>query len=270
MGFGLTLALVIDSVGGQRPQPTTHARAPTAQPRRVLAAGPSFAQELRSNRRILTHTSYIRAGVGRHREVALTFDDGPGPFTLPILAVLQRLHARATFFEIGRQVRVYPRITARLARAGMAIGDHTQDHPPLALLSPEEQAAQIDEAARAIRTAGASRPLLFRPPYGSFDPATLDLLHARDMLMVLWTVDTSDYIQPGVRRIVYTALSGARPGAIILFHDGGGNRSQTVAALPRIVERLHERGYRLVTVPQLLRDDPPPASQPPPENLMGD
>jgi peptidoglycan/xylan/chitin deacetylase (PgdA/CDA1 family) len=208
--------------------------------------------------------------VGRRREVALTFDDGPGPFTLPILAILHRLHAKATFFEIGRQVLTFPRITARQAREGMAIGDHTQDHPPLALLSPEEQAAQIDEAAHAIRTASAPRPLLFRPPYGSFDRATLHLLHTRDMLMVLWTVDTSDYSQPGVRRIVYTALSGVRPGAIILFHDGGGNRRQTVAALPRIIERLHERGYRLVTIPQLLRDDPPPASQPRPENLIGD
>jgi peptidoglycan/xylan/chitin deacetylase (PgdA/CDA1 family) len=274
MACALTLVLVIDSAGRQRTYRATHlvsgAPAPAAQPRRGSGERPSFAHELLTNRLILAHTSYIRAGIPRRREIALTFDDGPGPFTLPILAVLQRLHAKATFFEIGRQVLTHPRITARLARAGMAIGDHTEDHPPLALLSPGEQAAQIDQAASAIQKAGAPRPLLFRPPYGSFDPATLDLLHARDMLMVLWTVDTSDYIQPGVRRIVYTALSGARPGAIILFHDGGANRSQTVAALPRIVERLHERGYRLVTIPQLLRNDSPPASQPAPENLMGD
>jgi peptidoglycan/xylan/chitin deacetylase (PgdA/CDA1 family) len=200
----------------------------------------------------------------------LTFDDGPGPFTPRILAVLERMHAKATFFEIGRQVRAHPRITARLARAGMAIGDHTQDHPPLAVLSPAEQTAEIDQAASAIKAAGAPAPLLFRPPYGSFDATTLDLLRARDSLMVLWTVDTSDYAQPGVKQIVYTALSGARPGAIVLFHDGGGNRSQTLAALPRIIERLHQRGYRLVTVPELLQDDPPPLSQHPPQSLGGD
>jgi peptidoglycan/xylan/chitin deacetylase (PgdA/CDA1 family) len=82
------------------------------------------------------------------------------------------------------------------------------------------------------------------------------------MLMVMWTVDTSDYARPGVSRIVYTALSGSRPGAIVLMHDGGGDRAETVAALPHIIYSLRKRGYRLVTVPQLLANDPPPRSQP--------
>jgi peptidoglycan/xylan/chitin deacetylase (PgdA/CDA1 family) len=270
----LTLALVIDSVGRPRAQiqrdRVVGATGPIAQPRRGPAHRPTFAQELRTNRRILSYTSYIRTGVHLRRDVALTFDDGPGPFTSRILAVLERLHAKGTFFEIGGQVRAYPRITARLARAGMAVGDHTQDHPPLALLPSAEQAAEIGQAASAIKAAGAPTPLLFRPPYGSFNPTTLDLLRARDMLMVLWTVDTSDYARPGVKRIIYTAVSGARPGAVILFHDGGGNRSQTLAALPRIIERLHQRGYRLVTVPELVQDDPPHLSQSPPQSLSGD
>ena len=166
-------------------------------------------------------------------------------------------------------MRAYPSITARLVRAGMAIGDHTQDHPSLGGLTGKRQAVELDRAARAIHAGGGPWPLLFRPPYGSFNAATLALLRARDMLMVLWTVDTRDYARPGVRRIVYTALSGARPGAIILFHDGGGDRSQTLAALPRIIERLRRRGYRLVTIPELLRDDPPPASRPPPRSRAG-
>jgi peptidoglycan/xylan/chitin deacetylase (PgdA/CDA1 family) len=274
LAVSLTLALVIDSGGRQPTQGQRHlvagARGATAQPERRPGHRLMFAQELRTNRRILSYTSYIRSGVHLRRDVALTFDDGPGPFTPRILAVLERMHAKATFFEIGRQVRARPGITARLARAGMVIGDHTQDHPPLAVLSPAEQTAEIDQAASAIKAAGAPAPLLFRPPYGSFDATTLDLLRAKDILMVLWTVDTSDYAQPGVKQIVYTALSGARPGAIVLFHDGGGNRSQTLAALPRIIERLHQRGYRLVTVPELLQDDPPPLSQRPPQSLGGD
>ncbi len=233
------------------------------------AGGGGFSSELRQNERILAYTSYIAAGSTRHREIALTFDDGPSPFTLPILAVLKRYRAKATFFETGRQVSTHPRFTAALARAGMTIGDHTQTHPPMAALSSGEQALQIDQAAQAIRAAGAPRPLVWRPPYGSFNATTLELLRPRAMVMTLWTVDTSDYARPGVKRIIYTALSGARPGAIILFHDGGGNRSQTVAALPRILERLRQHGYRLVTVPQLLRDDPPPPGQAPPRNLSG-
>jgi peptidoglycan-N-acetylglucosamine deacetylase len=237
---------------------------------RNTAARPSLAaQEQRTNEHVLAYTSYIAVGVPHKREIALTFDDGPGPFTVPILRVLERFHVKATFFEIGREVRAYPRLTERVARAGMAIGDHTETHPPLAALGESEQASEVDEAARAIAGAGAPRPTLFRPPYGSFDATTLGLLRARKMVMVLWTVDTSDYERPGVQQIVYTALSGARPGAIILFHDGGGDRSQTVAALPRIIERLLQRGYRLVTVPELLRDDPPPVGQPPPVNLSG-
>jgi peptidoglycan/xylan/chitin deacetylase (PgdA/CDA1 family) len=269
--------LVIDSAGRQRTyrtylqtHPVVGATGPTERPKRGGGHRSIFAQELRTDRRILTYTSYIRTGIRRHRDIALTFDDGPGPFTLRILAVLERLRAKATFFEIGRQVRTDPRITARLVQAGMVIGDHTQDHSPLALLSTNEQAAEIDEGASAIKAAGAPRPLLFRPPYGSLDSATLGLLRARRMLTVLWTVDTSDYARPGFKQIIYTALSGARPGAIILFHDGGGDRSQTLAALPRIIERLRQRGYRLVTVPKLVHDDPPPHSQPPPQTLTGD
>jgi peptidoglycan/xylan/chitin deacetylase (PgdA/CDA1 family) len=266
------LVIVIDSVGGQHGRAPTRAGAGVAgvagHVPRVRAS--SAAVELRAEQRVLSYTSYIRLGTPHRREIALTFDDGPGPFTPRILGVLERFDAPATFFEIGRQVRAYPRLTARLLAAGMAIGDHTEDHPPLALLSSAGQAAEIDRAAAAIHAAGARGRLLFRPPYGSFDASTLALLRARDMVMVLWTVDTRDYARPGVKRIIYTALSGARPGAILLLHDGGGDRTQTLAAVPRIIRRLTERGYRLVTVPQLLEHDPPPVGQPPARSLSGD
>jgi peptidoglycan/xylan/chitin deacetylase (PgdA/CDA1 family) len=90
------------------------------------------------------------------------------------------------------------------------------------------------------------------------------------MLMVLWTVDTEDYLRPGVRVIVNRALAGARPGAIILLHDGGGDRSQTIKALPLIVKALRKRGYKLVTVPQLILEDPPLARQALPAHMAGD
>jgi peptidoglycan/xylan/chitin deacetylase (PgdA/CDA1 family) len=90
------------------------------------------------------------------------------------------------------------------------------------------------------------------------------------MLMVLWTIDTDDYLRPGVRVIVHRALAGARPGAIILLHDGGGNRSQTIKALPLIVRALRKRGYELVTVPRLILDDPPLNPQTLPAHVSGD
>ena len=112
-----------------------------------------------------------------------------------------------------------------------------------------------------IQHYGAPFPRLFRPPYGLWDSTTLALLHRYRMLMVLWTIDTGDYRRPGVQAIVDAAVSGVKPGAIILLHDAGGERSQTVAALPKIITELRGRGYRFATVPQLLVDNPPPRNQ---------
>jgi len=211
----------------------------------------------------------IRDRIDDRGAVGLTFDDGPSQYTPKILGVLREMRATATFFVVGRSAATYPQLVAAEVRAGYEVGDHTENHPPLALLSPTAQAAEIAEAAQAIHRAGALYPVLFRPPYGSFDHATLQILRAERLLMVLWSADTKDYTRPGVRKIVYTAVSGAQPGAIILMHDGGGGRAETVAALPRIIARLRQRGLRLVTVAQLLADDPPPTNQPPPHSLSG-
>jgi peptidoglycan/xylan/chitin deacetylase (PgdA/CDA1 family) len=220
-------------------------------------------------RRAIARSDYISLGSPRRRDIALTFDDGPGPYTPQILRVLVRRHAAATFFVVGSAVRQRPALVRDEQRLGFAIGNHTQDHLALGTLSSAAQLAQITQAGGAIRRAGAAPAPLFRPPYGSFSPTTLQLLRLEGLLMVLWTVDTKDYQRPGVQRIAYTALSGARGGAILLMHDGGGDRSQTVAALPTIIRRLRARGFHLVTVPQLVRDDPPPAHQPPPHSLAG-
>jgi peptidoglycan/xylan/chitin deacetylase (PgdA/CDA1 family) len=180
--------------------------------------------------------------------VALTFDDGPSAFTTQILAILRREHAPATFFEIGGSARQYPDIAREVLATGLPIGDHTETHPPLASLSLAQQRTEVLGAAKSLQSYGAPYPRLFRPPYGSFNKATLRLTHGHHMLMVLWTVDTRDFSQPGVKRIEYTAVSGARSGAIILMHDGGGPRSQTVTALPHIIHALRRKHFRLVAV----------------------
>ena len=263
------LAIAVFAGGTAAPQRTI------AQPRggffaviRELAgrgAGSLAAREVRAENaaidRTLASTPYVRIAGAQHREIALTFDDGPGPYTPQVLAILQREHVPATFFEVGILERYFNASTTAIAADGDAIGDHTEVHAPMSRLSPAKQRAQLLEQASAIERYGASFPRLFRPPYGLWNSATLALLHRYRMLMVLWTVDTSDYRRPGVPAILDAAVHGARPGAIILLHDAGGDRSQTVAALPKIISALRRRHYQLVTVPRLLLDNPAPRVQ---------
>lgn len=211
--------------------------------------------------RTLSYTPYVRAAGSQHREIALTFDDGPGPYTPEVLSVLEREHVPATFFEVGVVERYFHASTAAIVARGYPIGDHTETHAPMSKLSPKGQQSQLLAQTAAIGDFGAPFPRLFRPPYGLWDAATLALLKRYRMLMVLWTVDTNDYLMPGVPTIVERALQGAKPGAIILLHDAGGDRAQTVAALPIIIRGLRNRGYRLVTVPRLLLDNPAPVDQ---------
>ena len=219
--------------------------------------------------RALRYTGYVKRGSPRRREVALTFDDGPSQYTPRLVKALRRVHAPATFFPVGYAINAYPRPFALLRRRGYPVGDHTMNHPLLSEFPAPRQAAEIDGQARLVRRARLPYPRLFRPPYGAFDATTLALVRQRRMLMVLWSVNPEDYYRPGTKVIVERVMDAVRPGAIVLMHDGGGDRSQTVAAVPRIVRKLRRRGYRVVSVPSLLADDPPPRHQGPPPNLAG-
>ena len=244
------------AVAGLRPRTPTRAQGLRAREQSALGA-------------VLAYTPYISVGSPRKREVALTFDDGPGPFTAQVAAILEAHRAPATFFTIGQQAGTFAAALRALVAAGFVIGNHTQTHPMMASLSGRAQSRQIDDQAVLVGVDGVPREHLFRPPYGSFDSKTLKILRERRMLMVLWDVDTEDYARPGADAIVSRAVGGAKPGSIILMHDGGGDRSQTVAALPRIIRGLRARRLRLVTVPQLLLDDPPPRTQGRPPTLSG-
>jgi peptidoglycan/xylan/chitin deacetylase (PgdA/CDA1 family) len=229
-----------------------------------------LAREEKGVDSVLAYTPFVREGATQSRDVALTFDDGPGPYTPQILDVLEREHVPATFFVIGQEIHDFASSTEREVRDGFVIGDHTENHPMMAHLSAHDQKEQLFEQAARIELLGGRKPRLFRPPYGSFNATTFHLLQQMKMLMVLWSVDTDDYEQPGVETIVKRALEGAKPGAIILMHDAGGNREQTVAALPLLIHALRARGLHLVTVPRLLADDPPPRGLPLPSSLAGD
>lgn len=216
-----------------------------------------LARQGRAVERLQKRVPILRRGSGSEREVALTFDDGPSPYTAQILDTLIRHHVPATFFPVGLTIDEYPELIRRETANGFAIGDHTEGHVRMKGLPPAEQRAELRTQAAKLRSLGAPFPRLFRPPFGEYDANTLKLLRRERMLMVLWTVETGDYEVPGEEAIVQRVLEEVHPGAIILLHDGGGDRSETVAALPRIVRELRDRGYRFVTIPQLALDSSP-------------
>lgn len=268
--IAVIVIVVLDATSSGHSRPSPPPVHTTVAVHKAVAPDASFtASTDAAIRHTLSYTPYITLGRARKREIALTFDDGPGPYTPQILAVLKLMHVHATFFEVGREVKRFSAETKALVASGNAIGDHTEDHSNLSQLKPAQQRKQVLDASNAIVAAGAPAPLLFRPPYGGFNHKTLAMLKRQGQLMVMWSVDTSDYARLGVPRIVSAALNGARPGGIILMHDGGGDRAETVQALPQIIEGLRQRGYSMVTVPHLVRDDPPPRHQPPPTPLIG-
>jgi peptidoglycan-N-acetylglucosamine deacetylase len=272
IAIGLLALLIVSLHGHSSP----HSRAP--HPRHVAVPKPDPAQvhalaksaENRAVSAVLAYTPVVVQGGTKGNEVALTFDDGPGPYTVKLVETLDRLHVHATFFAIGEEERYFSAGTLAELRSGDVIGDHTETHPMLAQLSRREQHNELLEQIYRIQLLGGPTPQLFRPPYGSFNATTLSELKRLHLLMILWSTDTSDYTRPGVPAIVQSALAGAHPGAIILMHDAGGDRSETIAALPAIIEGLRKRGLRPVTIPRLLLDDPPPPGQPLPHSLAGD
>ena len=186
------------------------------------------------------------------RAVALTFDDGPSPRdSLRILAVLRRLHAPATFFVIGYLAERYPQVIGRERRAGMAIGNHTYNHPqvpPFAELPRRLIEDEISLGAESLTRLGIS-PELLRPPGGSVSPAVVQAAETLGERVILWSVDPADW-QPGVTasQIIHRVLGSVRPGSIVILHDGGGERSATVAALPAIVKGIRRKRLRLVEI----------------------
>jgi peptidoglycan-N-acetylglucosamine deacetylase len=185
------------------------------------------------------------------KEVAIGFDDGPAPDTAAFVRMLEREHARATFFVIGEHVSASYRATLlRELRDGDAIGDHTFTHPDL--VTSGGASAQLSETLHAIRTLTGYTPCVFRPPYGAYDRSVLDTARALGLATVLWNVDPTDWALPGTAAIEARVLAQVRPGSIIISHDGGGPRAETLAAYPSIIDKLRARGYRIVTIPQLL------------------
>ncbi len=198
-----------------------------------------------------SHGQLARRNGPPRREVAISFDDGPWPDTPAFVRMLEHSHAQATFFMIGEQVGDRYRATLlRELRDGDVLGDHTFTHPYLTRTGGVH--AQLSTTIRAIRSLTGYTPCVFRPPYGAYDESIVGKARSLGLATVLWNVDPSDYTLPGTAVIEQRVLAQVRPGSIIISHDGGGPRGQTLAAYPAIIAALRARGYRIVTIPALL------------------
>lgn len=187
-------------------------------------------------------------------EVALTFDDGPGQYTSQILEILQFYGVQATFFSIGQCVTQFSASLQEELVGGNAVGNHTLTHPHLTTLSPTEIFQELKEAQEAVFDAGGTRPTVFRPPYGEYNEQVLLAARQLGLTVVTWSAAAADWYdpQPPVDVIASRILGAATNGAIFLLHESGGDRANTVAALPAIITGLQARGLHLVTLPQML------------------
>ena len=191
-----------------------------------------------------------RGGPAR-KVVALSFDDGPSTYTPAFVSMLAAQHVPATFFMIGEQVTGAYRATLRRElRDGDALGDHTFTHPDL--VASGGVYSQLQKTLQAIRGLTGYTPCVFRPPYGDYDRSVMATAMSLGLATILWDVDPSDWALPGVAAIEQRVLAQVAPGSIVISHDGGGPRSETLAAYPFIIRELRRRGYRFETVPQLL------------------
>lgn len=246
--------------GGTAPEAGTGGGAPPAPeaPCRSRAPRGSGTYAGRVWRTVVT--GCVRHGAGqvqrgpRRKQVALTYDDGPSPYTRPLLATLDRLGVPATFFMIGQQVPGQGALLRRMLASGHELANHSWNHANLGGGGPGAS-AQLRRTNAAIRSASGFTPCVFRPPYGSTGADLVSRVTAQGMTSVIWSADPLDWRTPGTGAIVARVLSQTGPGGIILGHDGGGNRSQSLAAAPQIISGLRARGYRFVTVSRLLGYD---------------
>jgi peptidoglycan/xylan/chitin deacetylase (PgdA/CDA1 family) len=193
--------------------------------------------------------------------IALTFDDGPNEKLTPrLLDLLAKHHIHATFFVVGENAAEHPEILQRAVREGHEIGNHSWSHPNFAKMSEESVRSQVKRTEAAIVSATGTRPTLLRPPYGSITTRQKHWLH--DDLgyeIILWDVDPLDWKNPGPSVVTNRILKETRAGSIVLSHD---IHAQTIEAMPQTLRQLEDKGFKFVTVSELLKMQTAPAPKP--------
>lgn len=188
----------------------------------------------------------------QQKVIALTFDDGPWPeSTGKVLDILKKNQIKGTFFLIGQNVKNYPGLVKREIAEGHVIGNHTWHHW-YQFLNPQAAAYEIDHTADLIYQVTGIKTNLFRPPGGIMHNGVASYARNSKYAIIRWSSDSVDYSRPAVPKLINNVFRRAKPGGIVLMHDGGGNRSKTVQALPEIIANFRKQGYRFVTIPELL------------------
>lgn len=198
-------------------------------------------------------------GETAEKVVALTLDDGPDPvYTPQVLDILERFQVKATFFLIGRQAQVHPELVRAIKDRGQAIGNHSQNHHfYLSWLGPERMRAEVLDTQEVIFQINGEYPRYFRAPLGWVSSELVALCRELKLPIINGSIKAGDVSNPGTDQIVESVLSRVQNGDIIILHDAGGvggyrNRSQTLEALPIIIERLKEKGYQFVFIDELI------------------
>lgn len=220
------------STAPAKPKPTP------SKPKATSGAAPTKPPKVKTS-----GSRYLKGPLkkGPGGTVYLTFDDGPSPFTSSILGILDRTGSTATFFHLGVNEAGFPHADARIRAQGSKVANHSYDHPDLTTRTPAQLKGQIKHGPKAK---------CFRPPYGATNAAVHKAITHAGLREVLWDVDTLDWTKPGVTTLAKTGrLKSIGNGTIVLMHDGGGDRRQTVAALPTVIADLHARGYQVRALP---------------------
>ena len=231
----------------------------TAEP--VLAANtpmptdpmPSKADQQAAVQRVAAVGVPIYRAGHQKRYVALTFDDGPGPGTVKVMDEMRRYGFRATFFTNGKNFAKWPETLKREAR-DHSLGDHTWSHHHLPGLPVPQQISQVSTSVAASERITGTPVMLFRSPYGASTGAVQNWLTQTRMLQVMWTQDSRDSLGARWTEILRRSEQFITPGSIILLHE---NRGQTVKAVNRLLPEIRRRGFKAVTVPELLAQNPP-------------
>lgn len=198
---------------------------------------------------------FIKNGSRDKKLIALTFDDGPHPKeTNEVLDVLKKYNVKATFFVAGKHVNWYPKPIIRASKEGHEIGNHTFNHPDISNLSQQQLEEEIEKCEKIIKEVTGVKPTLFRPPYGSYNQKTLGEIASKyKYKIVLWTtVDARDWQNPKAYKIADTIIDNAKNGDIVLLHDYATNN--TVEALDILIPKMIEKGYKFVTVSEMIEN----------------
>ena len=205
----------------------------------------------------MTELTMINEVSTSQKAVAITFDDGPNPIYTPeVLDIFAKAEGKATFFMIGEQMKKNPEIVKKVAEQGHEIGNHTFSHPKLSELSPADCLSEIERNEEIIQELTGQLPVVFRPPYLDYNNDTISILKDKGYPMIgALNMEAQDWEQPGVEHILSASKKCVRNGSILIFHDGFGDRSQTIQAVKKLVFELKSEGYQLLTVSELLNLD---------------